>query len=636
MPRNKQSTDEDHVAPEPDPDPPRKRRKTADAAPSEPTGPPPEPWPLPEFKPMKIKNSLQYGCPRDQTVKRTAYEAFSLFFDDETLQELADNTNEYAALFPPEFKEHTRPWIPVSIDEIRAYIATYIWMGLHHESRVRLYWNTDPSKGPIHSQVASHISQRRWEQIDRFFHISKPKSPADLAQNPESVFEKLEPLSERLRARFKEHWESGTHLTVDEAIQRFMGRAKEVVNIPKKPVPEGFKIWVLANAGYVLDWMWHSKGSKKDEGPVDLDDYWTKNLGFSKTQAVVLDLVSQEGISKDNFHVIWLDNLFTSTPLFTQLKHEGFAAAGTARLGQTKREKTEQTAGEPAQKARMKKEKNRGLADTLVDIKLKWGQQLEWGKLFGCVSSNGEVMQFAWKDNNTVLFMSTVADPKATIVRRRRRPGATSTSAKTSWKAFGGEKIKELAIPEFIDLYNHFMNGVDTADQLRSYYGTQRVHVKHWKSLWHFLLDTTITNAYKLTHCTSERPYAWGSKHSSHSRFRTELANELFDRSSRLHSNPPCSNPKPLVTKVKAAPSTNHEQVYMGRNRSGYCVSCIEARRTCRAVKHKRKALNELDPNSLSGGARRKRAPRTSRGCGLCNVFICDNKHCWEEHIMVI
>ena len=128
-------------------------------------------------------------------------------------------------------------------------------MSLHRETRVRLYWNTDPKRDPIHSQITSHISQIRWKQIDRFFHIFKPKLPAELERNPESIFEKLEPLSERLRARFKEHWQPKTHLTVDEAIQRFMGRAKKMINIPKKPVPKGFKIWVLVNTNYVLDWM---------------------------------------------------------------------------------------------------------------------------------------------------------------------------------------------------------------------------------------------------------------------------------------------------------------------------------------------------------------------------------------------
>ena len=39
-----------------------------------------------------------------------------------------------------------------------------------------------------------------------------------------------------------------------------MGRSKDIVNILSKPTPEGYKIWVLANQGYVLDWMYHTKG----------------------------------------------------------------------------------------------------------------------------------------------------------------------------------------------------------------------------------------------------------------------------------------------------------------------------------------------------------------------------------------
>ena len=92
-----------------------------------------------------------------------------------------------------------------------------------------------------------------------------------------------------------------------------MGRAKEIVNIPSKPIPEGFKIWVLANSSYILDWLYHAKGDRL--GPVDLDDFWTKDLGFSNTQAVVLDLVKQYGILDNYQHIIWLDNLFTSARL---------------------------------------------------------------------------------------------------------------------------------------------------------------------------------------------------------------------------------------------------------------------------------------------------------------------------------
>jgi hypothetical protein len=68
-----------------------------------------------------------------------------------------------------------------------------------------------------------------------------------------------------------------------------MGRVAETVNIPSKPTPEGFKIWVLANWGYVLDWLWHAKGDKK--GLVNLDEAFLDE-GFIKTQAVVLDLLT--------------------------------------------------------------------------------------------------------------------------------------------------------------------------------------------------------------------------------------------------------------------------------------------------------------------------------------------------------
>src|SRR5882762_2603850 len=120
-----------------------------------------------------------------------------------------------------------------------------------------------------------------------------------------------------------------------------MGRAPEIVNIPSKPTPEGFKIWVLANQGYVLDWLWHAKGDKK--GPVDLNISFL-NKGFTKTEAVVLDLLTQrhpdtnERLYPPGKHMVWLDNLFSSIKLFERLRSLGIGAAGTVRTTRTKRE----------------------------------------------------------------------------------------------------------------------------------------------------------------------------------------------------------------------------------------------------------------------------------------------------------
>ena len=137
-----------------------------------------------------------------------------------------------------------------------------------------------------------------------------------------------------------------------------MGRAREIVNIPSKPTPEGFKLWVLANQGYVLDWLYHAKGVL---GPIDLDPFWTKFRGFSKTQAVVLDLVIQEGINKALKHIVSMDDLFTSVRLLVQLEERGFGGAGTVRTTETQCEKDEESSGTKAQKEELKKERNRGL-----------------------------------------------------------------------------------------------------------------------------------------------------------------------------------------------------------------------------------------------------------------------------------
>ena len=149
------------------------------------------------------------------------------------------------------------------------------------------------------------------------------------------ISSKLNPLNIHLREKFKQYGTTGTHLAVDETIVRFLGRATKTLKLPSKPTPEGFKIWCLANGGYVLDWPFHAKGPIE---PNDIDDLWTKKFGFSNTQAVVLDLVSQEGISKQFKRIVWLDNLFKSARLLTTLRKERFGAAGTVRTQATQRE----------------------------------------------------------------------------------------------------------------------------------------------------------------------------------------------------------------------------------------------------------------------------------------------------------
>ena len=622
MPHKRVSDDIDHVPIDPKPSKiPRKN--------------PPPPPPPPTHAPILISNPLHHGHSQipEEIAPDDAYSIFCLFFSDDVLSTIRDNTNQYAEFHSSSAdKQYARKWNSTTIPELKAYIGVHIWMGLHPETARKDFWNTDPDKGPLHDRVRQAISLKRWEQIDRFLHISSPQNPTQSSQK-ETPFSKLEPLNDTLRQLFKQYWKIGTHLAVDETIQRFMGRASEIVNIPSKPTPEGFKIWVLANLGYILDWLYHAKGDHL--GPVDLDDFWTDNLRFSKTQSVVLDLVTQQGINNNFQHIIWLDNLFTSARLLRQLKQEGFGAAGTVRTQKTAREKIEEKDGSTQQQKALLKEQNRGLNPLLSSLKLEYNAQIPWGQLY--LISDREVLQAAWKDQNVVFFMSTVSTGMETILRPRRRPTKSATNARTSREVFGDLAIKELLIPKFIDDYNHYMGGVDHADQLRSYYNTQRIHLKNWKPLWHFLLDTTITNCFKLhRHHLKTPARRYGQKE-----FRTKLAVELFNHSEHTTTRP--GRPAPIKTEplshyVIPDSASEHQHLVLSQ-KSRPCIVCKTAGRTAERVMV-RKPLGKVSHNARrpdqKGKKRRLEQKKTRYGCRLCNQFICRVGSCWEEHIEAI
>jgi hypothetical protein len=107
-------------------------------------------------------------------------------------------------------------------------------------------------------------------------------------------------------------------LAVDEIIIRFEGRVKEITTIPNKPTPTGFKVWGIAQRGFLIIWNWHIPGIKN--GPVGVRTSrelgGTKKAGNSrnKTQAVVLHLLNRlPKPSQGSGYYIYLDNLFVST-----------------------------------------------------------------------------------------------------------------------------------------------------------------------------------------------------------------------------------------------------------------------------------------------------------------------------------
>ena len=108
--------------------------------------------------------------------KRHPFDYFSLFFTPELLQTITTNTNRYANLQRIQIaEERAREWTDLLVEELHVFLGAIIYMGVHQEPQLEMYWNSDFNKGPLHS-ITSHISLCRFEQIKRYCHISCSES----------------------------------------------------------------------------------------------------------------------------------------------------------------------------------------------------------------------------------------------------------------------------------------------------------------------------------------------------------------------------------------------------------------------------------------------------------------------------
>ena len=77
-----------------------------------------------------------------------------------------------------------------------------------------------------------------------------------------------------------------------------------------------------------------------------------------------------------------------------------------------------------------------------------------------------------------ILFIIIILNNQKIVKRLHRRLVKTAINTRTSRAIFKDQARKELSIPEFINIYNYYMNKMDNANQLRYYYNIQRVYYK--------------------------------------------------------------------------------------------------------------------------------------------------------------
>lgn len=422
---------------------------------------------------------------------------FEFFWTPEILHSLSENTNAYYAV--QRKSRACRKWKPTTAQEIGVFLGLLIAMGVNRckspndlwrkTSGIRIYvpvWKRPVSKA---------MGNNRFFQIKRYFHVSPPSSVI----GPDNWWEKLEPLSSKMRESCKRYYLPSTSVTVDEMMIRFGGRSKHTVRMPNKPITEGYKVFAICDHGYTINWRFHSRV----KGIGELSSAYRDSVGISApTTAVVYQLAESSLPYREYDFVIYMDNLFSTVALFSKLRSIGIGACGTARL----------------QAGRFPLEYNNNAKD------------IPWNTVVGgAVSdSNGlaSVLAMQWQDNNHVHALSTIHTLDEKVTRSRKRPRLTSTSGPLIRQAFRDNHKMNIPIPALIDDYNYHKGGVDIADQLRSYFFTQLIARRNWLPYFFWLLDTMVVNVFLLYSLNQAVP----RPKITHKDFRLLLAGQLLQK----------------------------------------------------------------------------------------------------------
>ena len=181
------------------------------------------------YTPFQIEQlqSAKALLPSTFPIQPHPYDYFTLFLTNNLLRTITTNTNRYANIHRIQVAdEGMREWSDLLVEELYVFIGVIIYMGVHKEPQIEMYWNTDFNKGPLHS-IPKHISLRRFEQIKRYCHISCPESDERNGYHLPSNkvwWYKVEPLASALQASFQRYYSPSSEVSIDELMVRCFGR----------------------------------------------------------------------------------------------------------------------------------------------------------------------------------------------------------------------------------------------------------------------------------------------------------------------------------------------------------------------------------------------------------------------------
>ncbi|KAF7414956.1 hypothetical protein HZH68_003445 [Vespula germanica] len=161
---------------------------------------------------INISNTKVLEC-------RSPIDFYSLFFNEEIIQMIVNQTNLYAnQMIEKNQSERLSKWIPTNIHEIKQLFGLIMWMGLVKLPTIQLYWTKDVLFAQSFPRTV--MSRNRFEILLRMLHFADNRQ----ISNPNNLLYKLQTLIDTLNKSFKEYYNPSETVCIDESIIPFRGR----------------------------------------------------------------------------------------------------------------------------------------------------------------------------------------------------------------------------------------------------------------------------------------------------------------------------------------------------------------------------------------------------------------------------
>jgi Transposase IS4 len=298
-------------------------------------------------------------------------------------------------------------------------------------------------------------SWKRWINIKRFFKVSDPAQ--DDANKHDKLF-KVKELFEYFISACRSNYWPNCEVALDEAVKKFKGRCSFKQYIKNKPVKWGIKIFCVCCSQTSYLWNAQFYVGKTQE--------LAEQENQSKTQKTVLDLMRP--LNGKN-HRVYMDNYYTSIPLFQKLQDMSVYSTGTVRS-------------------------NRKGLDKRVTMTKAQETQLKKNPGSTRYSSCGNLVYASWFDKRPVHMLSNCHPPVGDDVVQHWFPARRGEMAQTA----SGKILKEISICPIVKWYRKWMGAVDRFDQFRAYIRLEMRTGKFWHVMFWFIVESALTNAFIL------------------------------------------------------------------------------------------------------------------------------------------